>query len=106
MFDLFWFVPLHQVGREQYSLGSLKQIVTTTPSAYRVGSCEGIYLRQEDDNWLSARAKLVQRDFVQSMGEQWSSRSPFWNLLNPTGGFTVISDQAGRRFSSEFSERF
>lgn len=56
------------------------------PSAYRAGSCEGIYLRQEDENWLGARAKLVHRDFVQSMGEHWRSRSLRWNLLKADGG--------------------
>lgn len=78
---------IHQVGRGHYPLNLLKQIVATTPSAYRVGSCEGIYLRHEDDNWLSARAKLVQRDFVQSMGEHWRSRSLRWNLLKADGRF-------------------
>lgn len=78
---------VHQVGKGRYPLNSLKQIVATTPSAYRVGSCEGIYLRQEDDNWLNARAKLVHRDFVQNMGEHWRSRSLRWNLLKADGRF-------------------
>ncbi|MCU7933869.1 MAG: RNA ligase family protein [Candidatus Thiodiazotropha sp. (ex Dulcina madagascariensis)] len=72
---------IHQVGTGHYQLDSLKQTLTTAPSFYRDGGCEGIYLRHEDKDWLIARAKLVQPDFVQSIGEHWRSRSLRWNAL-------------------------
>jgi ATP-dependent RNA circularization protein (DNA/RNA ligase family) len=80
--------PVHQIGMGHYRLNALQQVLSTTPSTYRVGGCEGIYLRQEDENWLIARAKLVHPDFVQSIGEHWRSRSLRWNTLNGEGAAT------------------
>lgn len=74
---------VHLVGVGHYRLSALKQMIATTPSAYREGECEGIYLRHEDKDWLIARAKLVHPDFTQSIGEHWRSRSLRWNALNP-----------------------
>lgn len=73
---------VHQVGTGHYRLSALKQMIATTPSAYRDGGCEGIYFRHEDKDWLIARAKLVHPDFTQSIGEHWRSRSLHWNALN------------------------
>ncbi|OIR08904.1 RNA ligase [mine drainage metagenome] len=72
---------VHQIGMGHYRLSALKQMIATTPSAYREGGCEGIYLRYEDKDWLIARAKLVHPDFTQSIGEHWRSRSLRWNAL-------------------------
>lgn len=72
---------VHQIGMGHYRLSALKQMIATTPSAYREGECEGIYLRHEDKDWLIARAKLVHPDFTQSIGEHWRSRSLRWNSL-------------------------
>lgn len=72
---------IHQVGNGHYRLDALKQMLVHTPSTYRAGKCEGIYLRQEDEEWLLARAKLVQPEFMQSIGEHWRSRSLRWNTL-------------------------
>ncbi|MEO6785878.1 MAG: RNA ligase family protein [Chthoniobacteraceae bacterium] len=41
-------------------------------SAYYSGPLEGIYLRQEDEEWLIRRAKMVRPEFVQAIGEHWS----------------------------------
>lgn len=73
---------IHQVGNGHYRLDALKQMLAKTPSTYRAGKCEGIYLRQEDEDWLLARAKLVQPEFVQSIDEHWRSRSLRWNVLH------------------------
>jgi ATP-dependent RNA circularization protein (DNA/RNA ligase family) len=73
---------IHQLGAGHYQLNVLKQMIVTTPSAYRDGGCEGIYLRLEDQDWLIDRAKLVHPDFVQNIGEHWRSRSLSWNVLN------------------------
>lgn len=73
---------IHQVGTGHYRLNSLKQMIATAPSMYRDAGCEGIYFRQEDEDRLIARTKLVHPDFVQSIGEHWRSRSLRWNALN------------------------
>jgi len=73
---------IHPVGTGHYRLDSLQQMLSTAPSAYRGGGCEGLYLRHEDEDWLIARAKLVHPDFVQSIGEHWRSRSLRWNALD------------------------
>lgn len=76
---------VHQIGMGHYRLSVLKQMIATTPSAYRGGGCEGIYFRLEDTDWLIARAKLVHPDFTQSIGEHWRLRSLRWNALNSEG---------------------
>lgn len=73
---------IHQIGMGRYRLNALQHILTSTTSAYRDGNCEGIYLRQEDEDWLIARAKLVHPDFVQNIGKHWRSRSLRWNALS------------------------
>lgn len=72
---------IHQVGQGHYRLEELTHMLLKTPSIYRAGTCEGLYLRQEDDNWLISRAKLVHPDFVQNMGDHWRSRTFRWNTL-------------------------
>lgn len=76
--------PIHQIGRGSYQLDSLKQIISMTPSVYRDGKCEGVYLRREDEDWLIARAKLVHPDFIQDIDNHWRSRSLRWNTLDIT----------------------
>ncbi len=73
---------IHQLGAGHYRLNALQQILVSTTSIYRGGTCEGIYLRQEDEEWLVARAKLVHPDFVQNIGEHWRSRYLRWNRLS------------------------
>jgi ATP-dependent RNA circularization protein (DNA/RNA ligase family) len=73
--------PVQRLGIGQYPINTLRQMLATTQSHYRNGGCEGFYLRHEDDNWLISRAKLVQPDFVQNIGEHWRSRSLRWNTL-------------------------
>lgn len=70
---------VHQIGIGQYRLDSLQQMLISSQSVYRVGACEGIYVRYEDREWLIARAKLVHPDFVQSIGKHWRSRPLRWN---------------------------
>jgi ATP-dependent RNA circularization protein (DNA/RNA ligase family) len=45
------------------------------------GRAEGIYVRQEDEDWLVARAKIVNPEFVQQIEEHWSRRSLETNAL-------------------------
>jgi ATP-dependent RNA circularization protein (DNA/RNA ligase family) len=72
---------IHQVGIGHYRLDALAKMLAGTSSSYRLGNCEGIYLRQENDDWLLARAKLVHPDFVQSISEHWRTRSLRWNVF-------------------------
>jgi ATP-dependent RNA circularization protein (DNA/RNA ligase family) len=74
---------IHEIGRGDYRLGAIKQLLLSSTSTYRHGACEGVYLRQEDNNWLIARAKLVHPDFVQNIGEHWRSRPLRWNVVRP-----------------------
>ena len=73
---------VHQVGKGHYRLNALGRMIESTPSVYREGVCEGIYLRHESGDWLLARAKLVHPDFVQNIGKHWRSRSLRWNALD------------------------
>jgi ATP-dependent RNA circularization protein (DNA/RNA ligase family) len=83
--------PIHQVGTGHYRLNALKQMIATTPSAYREGGCEGIYLRHEDKDWLISRAKLVHPDFAQNIGEHWRSRALRWNTLDADRSRTPLA---------------
>lgn len=83
---------VHPLGVGDYRLNALKQMIANTPSAYRDGACEGIYLRHEDEDWLIDRAKLVHPDFVQNIGEHWRSRSLRWNTLNMGRKLTSASN--------------
>ena len=74
--------PIHSLAIGPYRLDELQQRLATVQSRYRIGACEGLYLRHEDEAWLIARAKLVHPDFVQSMGTHWRSRTLRWNALN------------------------
>lgn len=74
---------IHEIGRGDYQLGAIQNLLRSTTSAYCHGACEGIYLRQESANWLIARAKLVHPNFVQNIGEHWRSRTLRWNVVKP-----------------------
>ena len=41
-------------------------------SQFADGPSEGIYVRRDDDGWLTRRAKLVRAEFTQAIGEHWS----------------------------------
>lgn len=43
-----------------------------SPSTFGETAREGIYLRQETDEWLISRAKLVRPEFVQQIADHWS----------------------------------
>jgi ATP-dependent RNA circularization protein (DNA/RNA ligase family) len=75
------FHVVRNMGSRHFELSELTQLVLQSSSAYRQGSCEGIYLRREDADWLIARTKLVRPDFVQSIEEHWRSRTLRWNRL-------------------------
>ena len=61
------------------TLADLKSLVASALSRFRDGPMEGIVIRVESADWLTARAKLVRAGFTQSIGEHWSRRGIQWN---------------------------
>jgi ATP-dependent RNA circularization protein (DNA/RNA ligase family) len=61
-------VPVIAEGR--YDLFSLKMLISESKLGNQMA--EGIYLRFDDKEWLTQRAKLVHPAFIQSTGQHWS----------------------------------
>lgn len=72
IFEQAGIVPIAELGRGFFTLDSLLQIMGK--SHYTDAPCEGLYLRQEDEDWLLQRAKLVRTEFVQAIDTHWSKR--------------------------------
>ena len=70
-----------EVLRGKTTLPSLKDLVLNNPSQYRDGMMEGLVIRQESEDWLETRAKLVRPDFTQAIDEHWRRRDLEWNKL-------------------------
>lgn len=64
-----------------FTLPQLKDALVGQHSQFRQGALEGIVIRRESAEWCEARAKLVQPDFTQAIGEHWSRRRIEWNRL-------------------------
>ncbi|WP_089724852.1 RNA ligase family protein [Candidatus Thiosymbion oneisti] len=63
------------------SLPALTGLVGRSTSRFGPDTIEGIIIRCDDGDWLSARAKLVGPDFTQAIDTHWRSRSIVWNRL-------------------------
>jgi len=74
-------VPL--VLRGHTTLSELKQRLAIGVSSYNRGPMEGFVVRNEDENWLQERAKLVRADFTQAIADHWSRRDIAWNKVKP-----------------------
>lgn len=83
-------VPSMGVGN--YSLEGLSSLVRQHRTSFGDGPLEGLVVRQEDAEWLIARAKLVRPDFVQQISEHWRSRRIEWNRID---AIPVESRRAG-----------
>ncbi len=70
-----------ELSRGITTLPSLKDLVLNNPSRYRGGMMEGLVIRQESEDWLETRAKLVRPDFTQAIDEHWRRRAIEWNGL-------------------------
>lgn len=66
--------PVPKVASGRFSLKQLTQMLDE-PSAFGNEPREGIYLRHQKDGRLVSRAKLVRPEFVQQIGEHWTSRT-------------------------------
>jgi hypothetical protein len=71
-----------ELSRGHYQIRDLSLLLSAQGSRFG-GPIEGLYLRQENDGWLAHRAKLVRAEFVQSIGDHWSSRPIEKNHLRP-----------------------
>ena len=58
-------------------LSALEQL----PSAYGCSEIEGLYLRKDNTDWLSNRAKLVRAEFMQAIETHWKKQKPVQNRL-------------------------
>lgn len=66
--------PVPILGRGIYKMDDLKAFLER-PSRFGADHLEGIYLREDQGDWLKSRVKLVRADFTQSIAEHWSSQS-------------------------------
>ena len=60
------------VTRGKFTLPQLHEILSVLDSKFGSQPAEGIYLRNDDGDWLVQRAKLVRASFVQAQAEHWS----------------------------------
>ncbi|WP_299734861.1 RNA ligase family protein [uncultured Endozoicomonas sp.] len=65
--------PIESLTSGTFSIEQLLALLNK-PSRYGSDKIEGIYLRQDQGEWLKQRAKLVRSDFTQSIGEHWSKK--------------------------------
>jgi ATP-dependent RNA circularization protein (DNA/RNA ligase family) len=70
-----------QLLQGHLTLQQLKDLLSQQHSQFRQGTPEGIVIRRDSATWCEARAKLVQPDFIQTIGEHWSRRRIEWNRL-------------------------
>lgn len=73
-------VPL--LKRAKVTRDQLIRLLDDTRSRYRSGKVEGIVIRCDSPLWCENRAKLVNREFVQTIADHWRSRTIEWNLVN------------------------
>ncbi|MCI9212811.1 MAG: RNA ligase family protein [Ruminococcus sp.] len=59
-----------QLGHGIYHVNELLQFFSK--SKYGDESCEGIYIRRDEREYLKYRAKMVRREFKQNITEHWS----------------------------------
>lgn len=76
-------LKLNPVPKLYHGILSLSDIprVISQSSLYN-GPMEGIYIRQENKEWLMQRAKVVRPEFVQQIHEHWSKHGIIPNYLN------------------------
>ncbi|HBA86881.1 MAG TPA: DNA ligase [Geobacter sp.] len=71
-----------EVFKGKATVASLKKLLQSHTSAFRIGPMEGVVVRRESGDWLDERAKLVRPDFTQSIDEHWRSRKIEWNRVD------------------------
>ena len=81
-----WAVPLGiitvpVVARGTLSLTDLEGLLLSLRSRFGGEAAEGIYVRQDGNDWLNGRAKLVRPEFLQAIQEHWMNHRLKKNLL-------------------------
>ena len=71
-----------ELAKGVFAMSKLRAMLETT-SAIGNEVVEGLYLRQESENLLVCRAKLVNPDFAQKIDEHWTTRTIVRNSLQP-----------------------
>jgi len=70
-------VPIIATGR--FDRKGLTELLG--PSKLGAPSAEGLYMRNQEGDFLAARAKIVAPEFRQSIGEHWSNKTLRLNRL-------------------------
>lgn len=81
-----WAAPLDiftvpSVTRGSFSLNQLEDLVRSLRSRFGNEAAEGIYVRQDGEDWLTDRAKLVRPEFLQTIEEHWMNHKLQKNQL-------------------------
>lgn len=63
--------PVPEIARARFDLAGLNTLLAT-PSRLTAEPIEGVYVREEDPEWLIRRAKLVRPSFTQAIDTHWS----------------------------------
>lgn len=74
-------VPVFYQGKT--TLNSVISRLEISKSRFSDSTPEGFVIRRDAADWLQARAKLVQPQFVQCMEQHWSQRVIEWNRVRP-----------------------
>lgn len=69
----FGLAPVPRLARGHFSMDQLISLMGT--SRLTEGPMEGIYLRRDRGDWLEARAKIVQLEFIEGIDGHWSEQS-------------------------------
>lgn len=72
-------VTVPELGRGKQTVESLMRLLGQ--SQLTEGPAEGLYVRREEGGVLTARAKLVRAEFVQTIDDHWSKRTLEENQL-------------------------
>ncbi|RBP41341.1 RNA ligase [Roseimicrobium gellanilyticum] len=70
------------VSKGEVTIASLTELISKRPSALGSNVLEGIVVRKDNGDWLGSRAKLVRKEFVQSISAHWSRKKLQWNRLS------------------------
>jgi hypothetical protein len=71
------------IARGTFTLPGLLQLLAQSKLSHQ--PAEGLYVRIEDGDWLSHRAKLVRPAFIQSMEHHWARSAMTTNRLKGQG---------------------
>ncbi|OQX38204.1 MAG: hypothetical protein B0D91_04745 [Oceanospirillales bacterium LUC14_002_19_P2] len=80
LFALLEITPIMPLATGCFSMPQLMELLKS-PSRYGTTRLEGLYLRQDQGDWLKRRAKLVRCDFTQQIDEHWTKKGIIPNHL-------------------------